>query len=243
MGFGVDDIVKGLPIVGTAADMISAHQANKTNKKIAREQMQFQERMRDTAVQSRVQDLIAAGMNPMLAYQGQADSPTGASAHVEPVARNTAQNAMAYAAQRDQLQNVRLQNQVIEQQARGLRLKNDYDEKVTFSAGSVHHNLQQIGLTTQKMAQDLERVLGDMNLTAEDLRNRTLTNDQLERLQPLAVEAAQLDIQAKQLGLPGLENTAAFERSLMGELGQEGKASKSILDALNTLRQLWRQKR
>lgn len=71
-------------LIGGAINMFGAKASNKTAKKIAREQMAFQERMSNTAYQRAVRDMQAAGLNPMLAYsQGGASSPAGASAPVQ----------------------------------------------------------------------------------------------------------------------------------------------------------------
>lgn len=68
----------GGSLIGGIAGAFGARQQNKAAARLAREQMRFQERMRDTQYQAAAKDLEKAGLNRILALGGPAASPSGA---------------------------------------------------------------------------------------------------------------------------------------------------------------------
>lgn len=101
-----DPVSIGLGALGGLFGFFGQSSANQANKDIAREQMQFQKIMSDTAYQRSMRDMKLAGLNPMLAFsQGGASTPTGASAHMESTTKDVGDSIKMAAVDRQRLLN------------------------------------------------------------------------------------------------------------------------------------------
>lgn len=92
-------------VLGPAVNYFSQQETNRANKDMSQAQMNFQERMSNTAHQREVADLKAAGLNPTLSAGGSGSSTPAGSSQLLQAPQITMPDFLAYGISQQQLEN------------------------------------------------------------------------------------------------------------------------------------------
>lgn len=217
-----------LALYGSYLQSSAQKQANAQNIELNKENRDWQERMSNTEWQRGTNDMLAAGLNPMLAYaQGGASSPNNSAAEVEP--EDAMGRGLGSALQQ------RLLALQIEQQKANTALTQAQTYKTTQEGQSAaatakyseEHELARTRLT-QKQVED---VIQRFQLTEQQ-------RIQLVKLLPELEMQAKVENELRRNRIPSAKAEAEFWNSI-GGLGKEGSA---LGKAANFILQLFRRR-
>lgn len=209
----VMDTVKsvGKALVGSGAlDVAGGILTNLSNRGLAKEQMQFQERMRSTSHQTEVADLLAAGLNPVLSAGGRgADSPSGAMATMANPAEGLSNKILA----RQQAKNQAFISKAAINKSNSEVALNDSQSQVNaMNALKIAADTNVSEATKRKLEKEINKIVAEINLTKS---KTNLSNQQYQILENQMQKLAKINQMYK---VPGLSNILAFFKEVFGSV-------------------------
>lgn len=185
--------------------MFGQSSANRTNIRLAREQMAFQERMSNTAYQRAIQDMRKAGLNPILAAKSPASTPGGATTKVDSALGAGVSSALNAYGQMKNAQNLSAQARLTNAQAAQQEAKNRAKAGSTKDAGQLNPielMMAQGSKGYEALTEQLKELAGNSAKDIEALGKRL--DELAEKLGTERTEEIIIQLLMSQEGLPGV---------------------------------------